>query len=250
MVIVDLSKPEIYQQAHIAGAVHMDYGTIVRIEPPRFGLIPDEQQFSAVLEKAGISPDSYVVAYDDEGGGKAARLLWTLMLAGHQKMAMIDGGLHSWTSEQLPLTNEVTEVSAGRYPVEYSGMHFSADRQYILDKLNDDQVVLFDARSPAEYIGSDVRTTHGGHIPGAINFDWANGMEKENGLRLHPAPYLLDVLESINITPDKEVIVYCNSHHRSAFSFVMLLAIGFEKVRGYPGSWSDWGNCDDTPIEK
>ncbi|MDH5547635.1 MAG: sulfurtransferase [Gammaproteobacteria bacterium] len=248
-VIVDLCKPEIYTQAHIPGARFIDYATIVRHEKPVMGLIPTEDQFSQILTRTGITPDTHVVAYDDEGGGKAARFLWTLMLAGHQHLSLLDGGLHAWSIDQLPLSAEAPVFSVSNYPVKFTQMQWSADAGYILKRLGADDFVPLDARSPGEYMGTDVRASRAGHIPGAINYDWVNGLDRENGLRLHPAQDLLPVLESMGFTKEKEIVVYCHSHHRSALSFFMLLSLGYERVRGYPGSWSDWGNREDTPVE-
>lgn len=250
LVLVDLSKPEIYTQAHIEGAVHMDYASIVRNEKPVFGLIPSEDQFSKALSKAGISPDSFVVAYDDEGGGKAARLLWTLALAGHEKMALLDGGLHAWISDQLPVTSEIKPVAVTEYSVSFSHMEWSTDRRYIEENLNNDDAVILDTRTPGEFAGTDKRAERAGHMPGAVNFDWQLGMDRERGMRLHPAEDLLYALDKLGVTPDKEIIVHCHSHHRSALTFVMLRHIGFERVKGYPGSWSEWGNLTDTPVEQ
>lgn len=249
LVIVDLCKPEIYAQTHIPGAVYMDYADIVRSEKPVFGLIPSEDQFSRALSKAGISPDSHVVAYDDEGGGKAARLLWTLALAGHKKMSLLDGGLHAWLSDELPTSKEIRPVAVTEYPVSYTHMGWSTNRQYIEKNIDNDDVIILDTRSPGEFAGTDKRANRAGHIPGAVNFDWQLGMDRENGLRLHPAEDLLFALDKLKITPNKEVIVHCHSHHRSAFTFIMLRHIGFPRVKGYPGSWSEWGNLEDTPIE-
>jgi thiosulfate/3-mercaptopyruvate sulfurtransferase len=250
LVIVDMCKPEIYTQAHIPGAVHLDYADIVRNEKPLFGLIPHEDQLAKTLSKAGISPDSYVVAYDDEGGGKAARLLWTMILTGHKKLSLLDGGLHAWLHDQLPTTAEIRPVEVTEYPVSYVDMQWSADRQYILDHLDDNDVAILDTRTPEEFAGSDKRAKRAGHMPGAANFDWQLGMDRERGMRLHPAEDLLYALDKLDVTPDKEVIVHCHSHHRSALSFFMLRHIGFERVKGYPGSWSEWGNREDTPIEQ
>ena len=249
-VIVDLCKPESYQKAHIPGAIYMDYAAIIRHEKPIMGLPPAESDFSHVLEQSGISPDTHVVAYDDEGGGRAGRLLWTLAMAGHQKFSLIDGGLHAWIAKGLPTSDKIEQPTPSHYPVTYSNPDVSADRQYILANLNNPDIVILDARSAVEFSGEKAFAARGGHIPGAINYDWTNAMDQNNALQMRPPHAILTELAELGINPDKEIIVHCQTHHRSAYSYWMLKALGFDKVRGYPGSWSDWGNHPDTPIEK
>lgn len=247
-VIVDLCRPEIYAAGHIPGAVSLAFPSIVRVQAPVMGLLPDETKLSAVLSELGITPDTHVIAYDDEGGGKASRFLWTLAAIGHKQWSLLNGGLHAWTGNGHPLTTTPSVATPSNYSARYTGQ-VVAERAYILDHLKDSATVIVDARSPGEYNGSDVRAERGGHIPGAVNFDWQLGMDRNRGLRLRSADELLPKLAALGITPDKEAIAYCHTHHRSALTFVMLKALGFERVRGYPGSWSDWGNRADTPIE-
>jgi len=124
-----------------------------------------------------------------------------------------------------------------------------ADKDYILANLENPDVRLLDARSIGEFDGVKVLAARGGHIPGAVNFEWLSAIDYENNMRMKPVEILQPLMQGLGIEPDKEIITYCQTHHRSAHSYIMLKAMGYEKVRGYLGSWSDWGNDPDTPIE-
>jgi thiosulfate/3-mercaptopyruvate sulfurtransferase len=248
LLIVDLSRPETYAQAHLPGAAHLDYAQIVAARPPATGLLPGAARLSAVLGSIGATPDSHIVAYDDEGGGRAARLLWTLDVIGHPRHSLLNGGLHAWLNERHPVNAEPVQRPRSSYPVTISDGAV-ADKNYILERLRDPGVVIVDARSPAEYRGENRRAERAGHIPGAVNFDWMNEIDRTRNLRLKPAQELKPLLSRLGVTPDKEVIAYCQTHHRSAHTYIMLKSLGYPRVRGYPGSWSEWGNSPDTPIE-
>lgn len=249
VLIVDLCKAKQYRKAHIPGAHFVNYPDIVRVEKPMMGLLPTGDRFSRIVSSLGITENTHVVAYDDEGGGCASRLIWTLHVFGHTRTSLLNGGLFSWANEGHPLTRDVPERHSSDYALTDTG-RFKVDREYILQHLDDSGTVLLDARSLNEYTGRKKFASRGGHIPGARRYEWTDAMDRSNNLRLLPADIIQQALDQSGITRDKEVIVYCQTHHRSAFSYVMLRALGYEDVKGYPGSWSEWGNRDDTPVEQ
>jgi len=248
LLLVDLSKPETYVQYHIPGAMFLDYNWIIRIEHPRMGLLPDPAQLTNVLSSLGLTPDTHVVTYDDEGGGRACRFLWTLEAAGHKRFSLLNGGLTAWSNEGNEVSSKIVYPKPGKYEVQmdFTGV---ATRQHILDNLSNPDVSILDTRSPAEFNGTKVFAKRGGHIPGAVNIEWTEAMDKQRDLRLKCKTDLQNMLNSQGITPDKQVITYCQTHHRSAHTYIMLKYLGYENVKGYPGSWSDWGNEANTPIE-
>lgn len=247
LLIVDLSKPENYTQQHIPGAVHLDYSRIVAIRPPIMGLVPDDAQLSKVFSAIGMTAQSHVVAYDDEGGTKAARLLWTLDVLGHANHSLLNGGMRAWLAGKHPVNALPPLIKSSDYHAQQSDAA-KADKAYILEHLHKpSSVTLLDTRTLAEYRAIDKRAEHAGHIPGAINMDWVLALDSSQ--RVKAEAELRSMLSKLGVAPDKEIIVYCQTHQRSSHTYVVLKALGYANVKGYPGAWSEWGNSDDTPIE-
>ena len=124
------------------------------------------------------------------------------------------------------------------------------DKHYILARLGQPDLALLDTRTPAEFTGLDLRAARGGHIPGAVNLPWTDAMDPQRQLRLRPDPVLRKLLEQRGVTPDKDVVVYCQTHHRSAHTYWVLRYLGYPRVRGYSGAWSEWGNDPRLPVER
>jgi thiosulfate/3-mercaptopyruvate sulfurtransferase len=248
LLIVDMSKPESYARQHLPGAVYLDYSQIVAARPPIMGLLPDDAQLSKVLSYIGIHQHTHVVAYDDEGGAKASRLLWTLEVVGHAHYSLLNGGLRAWQAGQHPVSADAPTVIPTDYRVKQRS-DAVADKAYIQAHLNDPSVALLDTRSLAEYRGVDKRAQRGGHIPGAVHMEWTAALNIQDNLRLKPEAELRALLSAVGVTQDKKVVAYCQTHHRSSHTFIMLKALGYEHIRGYPGAWSEWGNSADTPVE-
>ena len=249
LLIIDLCKDETYAQSHIPGAIHLQYSRIFHTDKPVMGLVPEQHELTEVLSSIGMTDSTHVVAYDDDGGGKASRFLWTLDVVGHQAFSLLDGGLAAWVNEGHPVDSRPETPVSGNYPVILDE-HTLVDKDYVLKHLDDPNVLLVDGRSPEEYSGEKKFSARGGHIPGAVNLNWLLTLDQQNNMRLISDEAIKDLLAERGITPDKEIILYCQSHHRSAHSYIVLKHLEYPNIKGYPGAWSEWGNLADTPVEK
>lgn len=248
LLVVDLNDAAVYAQGHVPGAVNLPYAALIGPRPPAMGLIAGAEQLSRAFSAIGMTADSHVVAYDSEGNGRASRLLWTLDAVGHPRASLLNGGFRAWSGEGHKVETGASSPTASDYRVTIRG-DVVADKGYILQHLKDPTVLVLDVRSPAEYDGQDVRSARGGHIPGAVNLDWTNALDRARALRIKPAAELRALFEKAGITPDKEVITHCQTHHRSAHTYVVLKSLGFSRIKGYDGSWSEWGNDPSLPVE-
>ena len=245
LLVVDLCRPETYAAAHLPGAVHVSPTSIVSGIRPAVGKLPELGHLNTLFSSIGYSPDKQIVAYDDEGGGWAGRFIWTLDVIGHKASSYLNGGLHAWASRNLPLTNELPRIKAE--PAELNIDHqFIAEKEDVLAAITDSRIQIWDARSAEEFNGSKVVAQRGGHIPGAINLDWLDTMDHDNHLKLRTD--MASLLESKGFDKHKAIITHCQSHHRSGLTYLVGKMLGYN-IRAYPGSWSEWGNETDTPIE-
>ena len=181
ILIVDMNKAETYLKMHIPGAVQLEYLQIIASRRPVMGLVPDDKTLAALFSSLGIDANTHVIAYDDEGGGRAARLLWTLEVAGHTRASLLNGGLHSWANEGHPLDTTPVPPEAKVFQVNRNTGP-SADSAYIREQLDNEDSCLLDVRTPDEYNGSKRFAERAGHIPGAINLNWTEAIDTSRGV--------------------------------------------------------------------
>jgi len=246
ILILDVSPRDNYLAGHIPGAIHVIPGSLVCGIKPATGKLPSIEQLTDLFSRLGLTAEHHVVAYDDEGGGWAGRLIWTLDVLGHKKYSYLNGGIHAWRNEGHPMESLVNEGQPVVYQVNINQQPI-AEVDDILASLDQQQVMVWDTRSRDEYEGKKVLALRGGHIPGAVNLDWLELMDNTRNLRLKNLDELQATLNSLGLTKDKPVITHCQTHHRSGLSYLVGKLLSYD-IRGYHGSWSEWGNREDTPI--
>jgi thiosulfate/3-mercaptopyruvate sulfurtransferase len=246
-LILDTSSTANYEKHHIPGAVHIEPKLLQCGTPPTPGKIPSNEQLTTLFSSVGLHPDKHVIVYDDEGGGWAGRLIWTLDVLGHQHYSYLDGGLRAWVEEGHPLESVTNQGKATEYVVSINRQPI-AEIDDIVTNLGAEDFVIWDARSAGEHRGEKVLAKKGGHIPGAVNIDWLELMDTERNLRLVDLEKLQQRLNATGLTKDKHIVTHCQTHHRSGLTYLVMKILGYTTIKGYHGSWSEWGNLDNTPI--
>ena len=247
--VIDLSDSQRSRMEWIPGAINLQYSDIVNGGLPATGQVPSEDKLQLLRSKIGLRKDLHIIAYDDEGSGRASRLVWTLYLLGHRRASVLNGGIHSWVDDGRLVTRDRSNPTASDQALFTLDESVLATRNYVFTRLNSSDHIFLDVRTKEEYCGSRTLASRGGHIPGAVNLDWLDTIDATRQLRLKSKSDLSKKLQQLGISPDREIIVYCQTHHRSAHSWMMLKHLGYPRVRGYAGSWSEWGNNESMPIE-
>ena len=247
LLLVQVTSHEVFLQARLPGAVLVTPQELVCGIPPATGKLPDREQLVTLLNRIGYTPQSNVVVYDDEGGGWAGRFGWTLDCIGHRSWRYLNGGLHAWVGAGLELASgqadpvtptDNSEINIDRSPI--------AEIPDVLAAIGDQSEAILDVRSNEEYMGLRQASARLGHIPTAVNFDWLLMKDPNNQQRL--LPDLKEKLAAIGVDGRKPIITHCQTHHRSGLSYMVGRLFDYP-IRAYHGSWSEWGNREDTPIE-
>lgn len=246
LIILDLRDPSSYAKAHIPNAISFSLSEVVSSMPPIGGMLPSDEQMSLALSRIAFNTDRHIVAVDDNGGPQAARLIWTLEAFGINNASFLNGGMTAWLSEIGAVDDTIESPTATQYKASLQGNN-SADRDYLLQQLDNKEIQLLDARTLGEFNGEDLRSARGGHIPGALHFEWSQ--IKGPDMKFKTLSDLQALLEDAGFKKDQELIAYCQTHMRSSVVCLVLKALEYSNVKGYPGAWSDWGNQSDTPIE-
>lgn len=245
--IVDMrNSQEQFAAGHIPGAVYLGVNQIrLALKEPGF-MIPPDYEIEEILGQLGITGETMVVAYDDQGGLNASRLFFTLDYVGHGKTALLNGGLTKWVAEGRALSKEVPQVATTVYRIHPDTPRVASAR-WIVANLGKPNLSLVDSRSPKEFRGEDVRAKRGGHIPGAANIEWTQNLTADKTFK--PADELLNLYEKAGVTKNKTTVTYCQTMHRATVSYFVLRLLGYPDVRGYDRSWSEWGNDPSLPLE-
>ena len=248
--IVDISRASVYEQLHIPHALHLKPKLLVRQEETAMGLLPDTEGLQALINYLNISPEHHVVAYDDEGGAWAGRLLWNLHCLGFENTSLLNGGIHAWLGASLPTSSDQETVQPVEHLVQVQLEHkaqFQIGYEELRQQVENENIQLWDCRTEEEYTGLRLAARRGGHIPGARHFEWSTALNRQNHLKLHPLPRTQQRLEQLGFDLNQPVVAYCQSHHRSGLAYILGRLLGWN-IRAYDGAWSEWGNRLDSPI--
>jgi len=253
ITILDVRTAEAYDEAHIPGAHRLEPALLNRAQPPQGGLLPESKAIAEWAAEQGLTSQSTVVVYDEGKSTAAARALWVLNVFGFNEVHWLNGGFYHWQQNGGDVTTDIPAL-----PEKTDRQKLLIDRNLVLtlEEVSDSLArprpenpkrQAVDARSAAEFNGSDVRSARGGHLPGAVHYDWRDMFAADG--KLKPDEDLRKAFNVRALHKDEPVLVYCQTHQRSAVTYVVLRHLGFVDVAALDGAWSTWGNDPSTPIE-
>jgi thiosulfate/3-mercaptopyruvate sulfurtransferase len=245
---------ESYDSGHIPGAVGWNWKN--QLQDTLRRTIASQEDFEQLLQESGIDNDTTIVLYGDNNNWFAAWAYWLLKYYGHEDARILDGGRKKWQAEDRELTTDEPDLNEADYSIDEVNEEYRAFRNDVAKLIEGDDFGLVDVRSPEEFSGEKLGpeglnegAQRGGHIPGASNIPWSKAVNEDGTFKSKEE--LQQIYKNEGITPDKEIIAYCRIGERSAHSwFVLNELLEYPTVRNYDGSWTEWGNLVNAPIER
>lgn len=243
LVLVDTRPATDYWAGHLRGARHFDPFPFHHYDTSERGIAEFRAQLEWIFSALGISGRETVVFYENDSGMRAARCAWLAEYAGHPRARILDGGLKALGEKLTDKAPRFAPANFRAKPRDETLASFS----YVVEQIGRSETQIFDVRSDGEYYGERVRARSGGAIPGAYHQDWVEAVSPDG--KFKSASELRDQYSKLGLDPACDVITYCQGGYRAAHAFYALKLAGFPRVRNYYGSWAEWGNRDDLPID-
>ncbi len=242
LLVIDTRSFKEYSEGHVPGSVNLDLFAFHWVDTTKQGIQNFNKQAEMIFSFVGINSEKKVIFYDNVSGMLAARGVWMLEYFSHPDVQMLDGGMKKWKNENRPIEKKQNPSQ----PSKFSGKintEIISSYEFILNNI--DTLKIIDARSDEEFNGTIVRAARAGHIPKSINIDWNLNINSDGTFKS------ADELSKLyQIPKDSAIVTYCQGAYRAANTFLALKKLGFKNVRVYLGSWGEWGNKLNLPVEK